>query len=56
MTALHLDLYIYNSSKIIRNNNLMSHCYADDTQIAITVKPRQEDIEAAVECIERCVT
>ena len=34
----------------------MSHCYADDTQINMTVIPRQEDIDAAVECIERCVT
>ena len=36
-------------------NNLMSHFYAD-TQINITVKPRQEDIDATVECIERCAT
>ena len=28
-------------SKINRNNNLMSHCYADDMQIYITVKTRQ---------------
>ena len=34
----------------------MSHFKADDTQIYITMKPRQEDIDAAVECIERCVT
>ena len=34
----------------------MSHFYADDTQTDITVKPRQEDIDAAIECIERCVT
>ena len=34
----------------------MSHSYADDTQIDITMKPRQEDIDAAVECIDRCVT
>ena len=33
----------------------MSHFYADDTQIYITVKPHQEDIDA-VETIEQCVT
>ena len=43
-------------SKIIQNNNLMLHFYADDTQIYITVKPHQEDIDAAVESIEQCVT
>ena len=42
-------------SKIIRNNKLLSHFYADDTQIDITVKPHQEDIDAAVETIEQCV-
>jgi len=42
--------------KRVRNNNLTSHFYADDTQIYITVKPRQEDIDATVECIELCVT
>ena len=41
--------------KLIRNN-LMSHFYADDTQIYITVKPHQEDIDAAVESIEQYVT
>ena len=34
----------------------MSLVYADDTQIDITVKPHQEDIDAAVESIEQCVT
>ena len=34
----------------------MSHCYADETQIYITVKPHQEDIDAAFESIEQCVT
>ena len=42
--------------QMCRNNNLMSHFYADDTQIYITVKPGQEDIDTAVECIERYVT
>ena len=37
-------------------HNLMSHFYANDTQIYITTKPRHEDIDAAAECIERCVT
>jgi len=40
----------------IRNNNLLSHFYADDTQIYIAVKPHQEDIDAAVESTEQCVT
>ena len=35
---------------------MMSHFYADDKQIYIAVKPRQEDIDAAVECFEQCVT
>ena len=30
----------------------MSHLYADDMQIYITVKSRQENIDAAVEGIE----
>ena len=34
----------------------MSHFYADDTQIYITVKPHQEDNDAAVESMEQCVT
>ena len=38
-------IYAAPLSKIIRNNNLMSHFYADDTQIYITVKPHQEDID-----------
>ena len=42
-------------SKIIRNKNLLSHLYADETQIYITVKPHQEDIAPAVETIEQCV-
>ena len=50
------SIYAAPLSKIIRNNNLMSHFYADDTQIYITVKPHQEDIDAAVESIEQCVT
>ena len=51
------SIYAAPVSKIIRNNNLLSpHFYADDTQIYITVKPHQEDIDAAVETIEQCVT
>ena len=50
------SIYAAPLSKIIRNNNLMSHLYADDTQIYITVKPRQDDIDAAAERIERSVT
>ena len=34
----------------------MLHIYADDTQIYITVKLRQEDIDAVVECFEQCIT
>ena len=34
----------------------MSHFYAVDTQIYITVKPHQEDIDAVVESFEQCVT
>ena len=49
------SIYAAPVSKIIRNN-LLSHFYADDTQIYITVKPHQEDIDAAVESIEQCVT
>ena len=33
------SIYAAPVSKIIRNNNLLSHFYADDTQIYITVKP-----------------
>ena len=51
-----LSIYAAPLLKSIRNNNVRSHFYADDTHIYITVKPRQEDIGAAVECIERCVT
>ena len=50
------SIYAAPLSKIILNNNLMSHFYADDMQIYITVKPHQEDIDAAVESIEQCVT
>ena len=50
------SIYAAPVSKINPNNNLMSHFYADDTQIYITVKPHQEDIDAAVESIEQCVT
>ena len=50
------SIYAAPVSKIIRNNNLLSHFYADDTQIYLTVKPHQEDIDAAVETIEQCVT
>jgi len=46
------SIYAALLAKIIRNNNLMSHFYADDTQIYITVKPHQEDIDVAVESIE----
>ena len=53
---LLFSIYAAPLSNIIRNNNLMSHFYADDTQIYITVKPCQEDIDAAVESIEQCVT
>ena len=34
----------------------MSHVYADDTPIDITVKLRQEDIDADVQCSEQSVT
>ena len=50
------SIYAVPLSKIIRNNNLMSHFNADDTQIYTTVKPHQEDTDAAVESIEQCVT
>ena len=50
------SIYAAPVSKIIRNNNLLSPLHADDTQIYITVKPHQEDIDAAVESIEQCVT
>ena len=40
--------------KITLNDNCMSHSH--DTPIYITVKPHQEDIDAVVDCIERCVT
>ena len=50
------SIYAAPLSKLIRNNNLMSHCYADDTQIYIIVKPHQEDIDGAFESIEQCVT
>ena len=50
------SIYAAPLSKLIRNNNLMSHCYADDTQIYLTVKPHQEDIDASFESIEQCVT
>ena len=50
------SIYAAPVSKIIRNNNLLSHFYADDTQIYIIVKPHQEDIDTAVETIEQCVT
>ena len=50
------SVYAAPVSKTIRNNNLLSHFYADDTQIYIAVKPHQEDIDAAVESIEQCVT
>ena len=43
-------IYAAPYSKIIRNNNLMSHFYADDMQIYFTVKPHQDDINAAIEC------
>ena len=33
------SIYVAQLSKITRNNNFMSHCYADDTQIYTTVKP-----------------
>ena len=46
------SIYAAPLSKIIWNNNLMSHFYADDMQIYITLKPLQEDIDAAVESIE----
>ena len=49
------SIYAAPVSNIIRNNNWLSHFYADDTQIYITVKPHQEDIDAAVETIEQCV-
>ena len=42
-------------SKIFRNNKLTSYFYVDDTQICITMTPRQQVINAAVECIERCI-
>ena len=48
------SIYAAPLSKLIRK--LMSHVYADDMQSYITVKPRQEDTNATVECIERCVT
>ena len=51
-----LSTYAAPLSKILRNNNLMSHFYGDDTQIYISVKSRHEDIDAAVVCVERCVT
>ena len=50
------SIYAAPVSKIIRNNNMLSHFDADDTQIYITVNPHQEDIDAAVETIEQCVT
>ena len=50
------SIYAATVSKIIRDNNLLSHFYGDDTQIYIAVKPHQEDIDAAVETIEQCVT
>ena len=49
------SIYAAPVSKIFRNNNLLSHFYADDTQIYIAVKPHQEDNDAAVESIEQCV-
>ena len=49
------SIYAAPVSNIIRSNNLLSHFYADDTQIYITEKPHQEDVDAAVETIEQCV-
>ena len=31
-------------------------CLCDDTQIYITVKPQQDEINGAVECIAQCIT
>ena len=50
------SMYAAPLSTTIRKNNLLSHLYADDTQIDITVKLSQKDIDAAVECFERCIT
>ena len=48
-------MYTYPVGEIIKGHHLLHHCYADDTQLYITVKPSANDVAGATARLESCV-
>ena len=49
------SMYTSPTADIIRKHGLKYHCYADDTQIYISVDPTQSNVNNAIEQIEACL-
>ena len=48
-------IYTLPLGDIIKRHNLEYHCYADDTQIFLSIDPEQADVHAALQRIETCI-
>lgn len=48
-------IYTYPVGDIIKRHGLVHHCYADDTQIYIMLKPSAEAFPSAINNVEACV-
>ena len=49
------SIYTSPTADIIRKHDLKYHCYADDTQIYISVDPTQSSVNDAIQRIEACL-
>ena len=52
---LLFSIYFQPISTIIRKHNLRYHCYADDIQLFISVRPSSDAIANAVRTVEACI-
>ena len=55
LEPIQLSMYISPTADIIRKHGLKYRCYADDTQIYISVDPTQSNVNDAIEQIEACL-